>query len=319
MSRSFILLLLICLSFADCNGQMNMAVSKSDVLKTNYSHSKIIKMTNGQSLAYIEKGSGDQTLLMIHGLGSNSLAWKKMMENLQADFRCIAIDLPNYGLSQVADHPFSMSAFAITVKQFIAEMQLQNVVLIGHSMGGQIAMTTVLETDAPIKKLVLLAPAGLETFSENDRQWFRQVVSPEAMMSLPDERIEQNFDLNFYGNKLPEDARFMLEERLQLKEDETVLANYYDMYVKCIHGMLDGPVFDRLDKIKTPVFVAYGKDDLLIPNRLLHPILTIEKVVADAVEKMPDCEVHFLEKCGHFIIWDQADAVSELIRSFVKK
>ncbi|MEZ4934349.1 MAG: alpha/beta hydrolase [Saprospiraceae bacterium] len=49
-------------------------------------------MTNGQSLAYIEKGSGEQTLLMIHGLGNNSLAWKKMMENLQADFRCIAID-----------------------------------------------------------------------------------------------------------------------------------------------------------------------------------------------------------------------------------
>ncbi|MEZ4956341.1 MAG: hypothetical protein R2825_22475 [Saprospiraceae bacterium] len=138
------------------------------------------------------------------------------------------------------------------------------------------------------------------------------------MMSLPDERIEQNFDLNFYGNKLPEDAQFMLEERLRLKEDQTALSNYYDMYVKCIHGMLDGPVFDRLDKIKTPVFVAYGKDDLLIPNRLLHPNLTIEKVVGDASEKIPNQKIHLLEKCGHFIVSDQADAVSDLIRSFVK-
>ncbi|MEZ4956340.1 MAG: alpha/beta hydrolase [Saprospiraceae bacterium] len=155
MPRSFILLLLSCLSFANCSGQMGAAVSKSDASETNYSNSKIIKMTNGQSLAYIEKGSGEQTLLMIHGLGNNSLAWKKMMENLQADFRCIAIDLPNYGLSQAADHPFTMSAFALTVQQFSLKMQLQNVVLIGHSMGGQIAMTTVLETDAPIRKMVL--------------------------------------------------------------------------------------------------------------------------------------------------------------------
>lgn len=278
---------------------------------------KKIHLADGVEVSYIDEGSGAVTLLLIHGLGSYLPAWKKTVEALKNDFRCVALDLPGFGRSpQVEDH-YSMSFYAEVIRNLIAELELDRVVLAGHSMGGQIALTTVLDTDTPVEKLILLAPAGFETFSEEKKAWFRQYVTPEILAALPDEQIERNFAVNFYGNRLPADAGFMYEDRLKLKADKDRYEAYCRLIPGCVQGMLEEPVFERLPQVDIPVLVLYGEDDLLIPNRLLHPGLTVQTVAHTGTEQLPNARLEMIPKAGHFLYWDQPERVHEYVREFI--
>ena len=123
---------------------------------------------NSETIAYAEDGSGEKTLLFIHGLSSTLEAWKKNIQGLKDDYRCIAVDLPGYGKSSRNSTNYSLNDYGGMLQEFIEKKDLKNVILVGHSMGGQIAMHTVLNYPGDFKKLVLIAPAGIETFSEQE-------------------------------------------------------------------------------------------------------------------------------------------------------
>src|ERR1700742_1729400 len=111
----------------------------------NYEYTiNYLTLSNGCKVAYIDEGKGEKTLLFIHGLATYSLSWKKNIEYLKKKYRCIAIDLPGNGLSDRGDYPYSMNFFAGSVYDFIRLLGLKNVCLVGHSMGAQVAMTTLL-------------------------------------------------------------------------------------------------------------------------------------------------------------------------------
>ncbi|MCB0654286.1 MAG: alpha/beta hydrolase [Saprospiraceae bacterium] len=268
-------------------------------------------------IAYVDEGKGDYTLLMIHGLGSYLPAWQKNIEGLKNHFRCVAVDLPNYGKSSRGDYPFTMNFFARTIVDFIERLQLKNVVLVGHSMGAQIAMTTVLKTRASIQKLVLLAPAGFEVFSAEEKGFFYKSVTPETIKKTSTTQIEQNFALNFFNNELPHDARFMFEDRLRMRADPIEYDHYCRMIPKCVKGMLEAPVFDHLQNINIPTLILFGKGDLLIPNKLLHPDLDSFQVAQSGQQKIHKSNLHMLSGCGHFILWERPGIVNDHISNFV--
>ena len=120
-------------------------------------------------IAYLDEGKGERTLVFIHGLANYALVWKKNIEYLSQYYRCIAIDLPGNGLSDKNPHPFSIKFFAESVNNFIAALGLTNVTIVGHSMGGQVAMTTAINYPTCADALVLCAPAGFEEFSAMDK------------------------------------------------------------------------------------------------------------------------------------------------------
>ncbi len=278
---------------------------------------KYQKIADDIELAYLEVGQGPKTLLFVHGLGSYSLAWKKNIEKLQTNFRCIAVDLPNYGKSSSGDYPFTMSFFAEAIADFIRIKKLDNVILVGHSMGGQIALTLALQPDPPIEGLVLLAPAGFETFTEDHRTWFASLLTPESIRKNTPKQIEFNFNLNFHGNTMPESARFMYEDRLKMRADTAAYGRYCAMIPRCVAGMLAEPVFDRLAEVTLPTLIIYGKEDALIPNRILHPQMTTQQVAESGHEQLPNSQLKMLSPCGHFVQWDCAETVNEAIQNFV--
>lgn len=280
---------------------------------------KKIVLSDSLEIAYMDEGRGDYTLLMIHGLGSYAPAWNKNLESLVNNYRCIAVDLPNYGHSQKGDFPSSMTYFAQVLSDFITKLELKKVVLLGHSMGGQIACHLVLSKKTPIEKLVLVAPAGFETFSESEKQWFRQVLNPLVLKATPTEQIRSNFNLNFYGNALPDDALFMYEDRLALMNQIEDYNFYCNMIPKCVLGMLNEPVFDRLQEITIPTLVLFGNEDLLIPNRYLHPNQTLNEVATKGVGKLPNAQLSLLSPCGHFVQWDCSTEVNRMISTFLEK
>ena len=137
---------------------------------------KTIKL-NQDTIAYTDEGNGDKALVFVHGLSSNLDSWKKNLEGLTGNYRCIAMDLPGYGKSSRSKADYSLAEYAKILNDLVDKLELSNVVLVGHSMGGQIAMHSVLNYPQTYQKLILIAPAGIETFTEQEAAVMKSAYS----------------------------------------------------------------------------------------------------------------------------------------------
>lgn len=279
---------------------------------------KAVAISQDIEIAYMEEGEGPYTLLFIHGLGSYAPAWNKNLAELSKHYRCIAMDLPNSGQSKKGRYDFSMSFFAATVEAFIKRLELKNVILVGHSMGGQISMTIALRKQILVEKLILVAPAGFETFSELDRLWFQQTLSPEAVRATSNEMIMENLEWNFAPKKLPGDATFMYGDRIRLKQDPDEYTLYSEMIPKSVLGMLNEPVFYRLTQIKQPTLIFFGNQDYFIPNRMLHPMLATQFIAQTGQQQIPNSRLLMYSPCGHFLQWECDERVNAAILEFLE-
>lgn len=285
----------------------------SDVL--NYSE-KVEKISiASEEIAYVDVGAGEKTILFIHGLSSNLEAWKKNIGQLKDNYRCIAIDLPGYGKSSRNSPSYSLRNYAQFITDFIKKKELEQVILVGHSMGGQIAVHSVLSSQDLFEKLILIAPAGIETFSSQEAALMKSSYTTANVINSTPEQIVTNYKMNFHS--FPEDAQFMVEDRIEMKESED-FPRYAEIVVNNVHAMLDEPIFDRLAEISIPVLLIYGKNDLLIPNRYFHPNQNLESLVKDAREKITNLRVKTIEEAGHFVNFEKAAEVNEEIEKFVK-
>ena len=278
-----------------------------------------LTLSSGQEIAYTDTGSGP-TILMVHGLGSYLPVYQKLIDELSSQYRCIAIDLPGFGRSgwPVVD-TITIPWFASQVQGFIEDMELEAVTLMGHSMGAQVSLRLAIEHPEALERLVLLAPAGSETFTPEEGAQLKQLITPASIFALEQAQIQQNFSVNFSTNQLPEDAQFMYEVRLSLKADSASYQRFSTTFAQCVYAMLDGPVFSELGQIELPALVLYGENDWLIPNRYLHPEMTTAAVGDTALKYLPHSEVSMLPLCGHFIPWEQPQMVQEALLSFLNE
>ncbi|TVQ12842.1 MAG: alpha/beta hydrolase [Bacteroidetes bacterium] len=274
-----------------------------------------VELPGGETIAYIDEGQGKQTLLLIHGLGSYLPAWKKNVPELSKHFRVIAIDLPGYGKSSKLPHSGMMTYYAGVVSDFIDALGLESVVLGGHSMGGQISMVTALYHPGKVDKLVLIAPAGFEKFTEGQKEWFRSVMTVRGVMLTPVEDIISNLAYNFY--QLPDDAEFMITDRIAMRSAEDFRAYCYAV-VQSVNGMVDEATYEYLHKIQHPTLIIFGENDNLIPNRFLNPGFTRDVANAGA-ERIPNNELHLIPKSGHFVQFESADKFNQIVIDYLSK
>lgn len=281
-------------------------------------NTRFLILPSGIRIAYTDDGAADNptTLVLIHGLGSNLKSWQKNTDSFSRHARCIALDLPGYGKSDKGDYPYDVAFFAQTLREFVQALGLKNVTLVGHSMGGQIGLTAVLQDPGLAKKMVLLAPAGFETFSEQENAWFKMVYTPALLKSTSPEQIRKNFELNFF--QFPADAEFMVADRMTMRETVDY-DGYCNMIPICVMGMLAQPVFDRLSEVTIPVLILYGQNDQLIPNRLLHKDQTTAQVALAGQQRLPNSQLQMIPNCGHFVQWEGAAPVNQAILDFLKQ
>lgn len=285
----------------------------AEILNYDYKVKKV--SIKSEQLAYVDKGSGEKTLLFIHGLSSNLEAWNRNISGLQDKYRCIALDLPGYGKSSKNRVDYSLADYADFLHEFIQEKNLEDVVLVGHSMGGQIAMHAALNYPQHFNRLVLIAPAGIETFTVEEAAIMKASYTPETVMTASDEQVRNNFKLNFHS--FPDDAEFMVEDRIAMKEASD-FETYSKIVVNNIHSMLQEPVIDKLRELKLPVLLMYGKSDLLIPNKYFHPEQSIDSLVEIARENIPNVRVKLIEEAGHFVNFEKPSEVNKEINDFLK-
>lgn len=310
---------ILILFLAACQPISETQTTKKSMLDFKYPYkTKFVELSNDIKIAYVDEGKGDKTLIFIHGLGSYLPAWKKNIEVLKSDYRCVALDLPGYPKSSKGDYAYNMTFFADVVVEMITELKLKNPVLVGHSMGGQVAMTAALHSENIIQNLILIDPAGIETFTEKEATILKSVLTPEGVKNTSVEQIKKNFDVNFAAGVTPEDALFMYNDRLYMRDTETEYEHYCNMIPKCVSGMLNEPVFERLKDISVPTLILFGEQDYLIPNKYLHPTLTTQQVAESAAAQIAKNQLFMIPNAGHFAMWDNAKMVNAKIQHFLE-
>ena len=269
---------------------------------------------DGITVAYSDTGRGEKTLLLIHGLNSYIPEWQANLPVLAAHHRIVAIDLPGYGRSSKGNYVYSMEFFARVVERVIERLDLGHVTLVGHSMGGQIALTHALLFPGRAESLVLIAPAGFETFTPGERAFLLEQLDKNLIKFSPPETIWAGLGSTVAGD-VPREAEFFYRDRVQIIGGPDFDGFCYAV-VRSIAAMARGPVFDRLPSIRVPVLVIYGTDDRLIPNPLLHGGST-RSIAEAAVRRLPHARLIMVPGAGHFVNLERPDVVNREVLAFV--
>lgn len=113
----------------------------------------------GHKIRYLEQGSSDKIIILVHGLGGSAERWLEVMPLLSYKYRVIAPDVIGFGYSDKPSADYTIEFFAKFLSSFIDSLGINKAVLIGTSLGGQIAAQCAASDDT-IEKLVLVAPSG---------------------------------------------------------------------------------------------------------------------------------------------------------------
>jgi pimeloyl-ACP methyl ester carboxylesterase len=266
------------------------------------------------TIAYVDEGTGNKTILFVHGLGSYIPAWRKNIPELSKHYRCIAVDLPGYGKSSKEIHSGSMDYYADVLVKFMDKLGLKKVVLAGHSMGGQIGIVMALKYPERIEDLILVSPAGFERFTEGQKQWFRDVMTEDLVEKTSIHAIRDNVAANFYN--MPKDAEFMVTDRIALRGAK-YFKNYCYTVVQSVNGMVDQPVADFLGNIKAPTLILFAENDNLIPNPYLNGGFTRD--VAEYGHRLiKNSKLVMVPSCGHFVQFEKPEVFNKEVENFLK-
>ena len=171
-------------------------VSKAQTQK-NMTAKQVTIREEKVEINYFQQGQGDTTLLFLHGWCIDGMYWKNQVDYFSKTYNVFAIDLPGFGKSKAERTNWTIEEYANDVTAFIDTMNLKNVVIIGHSMAGEIMLQTALTNNPEIAGIV-----GIDNFKIID-----VVFTPEQMKQMTDfiSMLEKDFK-----NSAPAYADMML-------------------------------------------------------------------------------------------------------------
>lgn len=143
----------------------------------------------GTAIAYQQSGQG-RPLLCVHGNFASKRWFHEQLQAPPPGWRVIALDLPNFAESGSMPEAISIAAYAHYLRAFVDSLELDNIVLLGHSLGGAVAQVYAAQHAESLQGLILLASAGPQgiktpeeryamlTMLHNNRQLMSQVLGP---------------------------------------------------------------------------------------------------------------------------------------------
>src|SRR5688500_7047588 len=115
---------------------------------------------HGHELSYVDSGSGP-AVLFIHGILGSQRQWSHLVDEVDEDHRVVVPDLFGHGDSAKPTGDYSLSAHAATLRDLLDHLGIERVTLVGHSLGGGIAMQFYYLFPERVDRLVLVASGGL--------------------------------------------------------------------------------------------------------------------------------------------------------------
>ncbi|MCK6640337.1 MAG: alpha/beta hydrolase [Bacteroidia bacterium] len=260
--------------------------------------------------SFTDTGKGKQTIVFLHGLGLNRNIWNAVISELSSQFRCISIDLPGHGKSSDITTDGRMSSYVAEVRKVIEHLSLKNFIVCGHSMGGQIGIILSLQLSASVERLILIAAAGIETFTPAEALKLKAATQHIYRNPISTEALKHVFPL-VNNEKLD----VLINEHLV--QQQRNFERFSSLIYNSVCGMLDEPVFNYLPHLTMPVHVLYGTNDTAIPNRILHPQQTVTQIAKDAAARIPNCTTQIVQGCGHYLPVENPTIVAGTIKNLV--
>jgi pimeloyl-ACP methyl ester carboxylesterase len=153
-------------------------------LETPYPAEDVYIYRHGHRLHYQVAGPPDApALVLLHGIGGNVNWWQMNMPAFSRHFRTFALDLPGFGFSWRLRKAFSIDEGAAYLRDWLDFLGLEQVNVLGHSMGGHIAARFASQHPHRLSKLVLAAPSGLWVTTGQRLKWLRDMPRVSVPLS----------------------------------------------------------------------------------------------------------------------------------------
>lgn len=262
---------------------------------------------NELTISYYEKRGSGQPILFVHGNSSNAHAFETIWNSSELKgFHLLAIDLPGHGNSPKADDPESYRILNLSklIAQFIHQMKLENVLLVGHSLGGHFCIHA-LEFADKIAGLMLISAPPLASGEDLPKGYvIVPGIMPMFQNTISEEELENIIPLEVHDmkfGKIVSDAIRMADGRCR----ETMgkeLGTYFT-----------SPSFvSEVDLLKKPglrVAFALGQQEKLINREYLQNLNGL-KFWRNKLQLIPDA--------GHCAVFEQPQATAKLISDWVQ-
>jgi pimeloyl-ACP methyl ester carboxylesterase len=248
---------------------------------------------SGLTLHAEDRGAGSPSLVFLHYFAGSLQSWAHVSGALSSTCRCLSVDLPGFGCSPPLP-AYSVHAVAQVVARFIADLRLDSYVLVGHSMGGKLALACAAARPPGLAGLVLVAPSppSPEPMDESERNRLlashgdhasaEQTLHTITRRSLPAEDVAACIADNLLTS--PEAWRWWLAQGS--REDITALAG----------------------QVTCPVLVLSGSDD---------PVIAPSVIEDDVMPRLADAARIEITGVGHLLPLEATQEVAGALRTFV--
>ena len=238
----------------------------------------------GRKISYAGAGQEGDVVLLVHGYGGDRNSWLFLQEPLAAQYRVYALDLPGHGTSAKDVGEGSLSVLADAVTGVLDALGAERAHLVGHSMGGAVAVAVAARDPARIASLTLIAPSGFG--AEINAGYLRGFADAQTRRELK-AVIGQLFD----------------DESLVTRQlvDDLLAYKRLDGVDEALHALadtlLDGEA-QRGDSAASlaaiggaaPVTVIWGRADRIIPAAQAESVAGAVRHLIDGAGHMPQME-----------------------------
>jgi pimeloyl-ACP methyl ester carboxylesterase len=269
---------------------------------------------HGYRRAYRIAGSGP-VILLIHGIGDNSTTWEPVHAKLAQRFTVIAVDLLGHGQSDKPRADYSAAAYANGMRDLLAVLDIERVTVIGHSLGGGVAMQFAYQFPQLVERLVLVGAGGVTKDVNLVLRLASLPLGGEALallrlpLVLPALQIAgRAAGLLLGSTALGRDLPDVLRVLADLPEPTASSA-----FTRTLRAVVDrrGQMVTMLDRCylmeSIPVQIIWGTQDVVVPvshARMAHAA-------------MPGSRLEIFERSGHFPFHDDPDRFIEVVERFI--
>lgn len=246
----------------------------------------------GVRLAYAEAGEGDTAALLVHGWGTDRSSLSPQFEALRAKHRVIAVDLRGFGESDAPVQPYTIEAYADDLAFLTERLGCEKLVVIGHSMGGLIALDFAARYAQRVQATAILE--ALVAPSEEALEGLRAII--------------RGLRTEGYRDFAARVLTHLLGRRIEADERARLLA----IVARCPQHVLVG-AFEGM----------IGYDSRAAASRIRSPLLYVGTDVPYANEEefrhlCPQLVVERLSNCGHYFPLEVPDQLAAVLDRFVR-
>jgi pimeloyl-ACP methyl ester carboxylesterase len=230
--------------------------------------------TSSGPASYVDTGGPGRVALFVHGLGTSSYLWRHVIDQLDGQHRCVAVDLPLHGHTPAAaDQDFSLPGFARFLAEFCEGLELNDIDLVANDTGG--AISQVFATGHP-ELLHTLTLTNCETHKNMPPKvllpaaWLAQMglaarISPRLLLRDIRQGRKRFYGLGYQDiENLPEDlARFWLESQFATPE----LARQNQRIMTSLHARDLLAIEPALARLQVPTLIVWGTGDIFFRRK----------------------------------------------------